>query len=185
MVSCQWGLHTSRAQNPFSERHDHSGALGEWDEHRRRDDSALWVVPPHEGLEALETAGNKGDDWLVMKGELVPGDCLAQLGLEGQPLDQRLVHGGLEDLDLSFAEALCAMHRKVGVAQQLLCTAFDLADHDADGGVGCDGPAMDGDRCANDLEDLSCNRARLFLCRVLEQDGELVTAEASDRIGWS
>ena len=63
------------------------------------------------------------EDRLVMNDELAVLDSEPEIELELEPLDQRFVHALLKDDIVALALVLCAVHREVGVSQQLVRSA--------------------------------------------------------------
>ena len=60
------------------------------------------------------------DQRLVVQLELVALDRMAQVALDRHPLDEPVAQGDVERLETPASELLGAVHRGVGVAQQLL-----------------------------------------------------------------
>jgi hypothetical protein len=76
------------ADQPFGERLDQAQLLGERNEDVRRHEAARRVVPAHQHLDSTDAALLEIDDRLVAQLELVPGQRLAKIVLEGQPVGE-------------------------------------------------------------------------------------------------
>ena len=70
---------TRLLQDPFAERHDQSGLLGEWDELERRDRPLGRVLPAKQGFIAGDLIRLEIDHRLVVERELPELDRFAQL----------------------------------------------------------------------------------------------------------
>ena len=99
---------------------DEAVLLGDRDEVVRGHQPACRVLPAHERLEGHDAVLGERDDRLVLHHELVFLQRAAQIGLELEPGHRRRVHLGFVDAVAAFALALGAVHRGVGVAQELV-----------------------------------------------------------------
>ena len=108
------------AEHEAGERDDEARLLGDGDELGRRHLAAVGPRPARQRLEAGDLGRRQADDRLVVHGELVALDALAQLGLERQPAHRAGVHHRVEQLVAAAAGGLRAVHRDVGVAQQVV-----------------------------------------------------------------
>ena len=123
------------------------------------------------------------DDRLVVEDELVALDRLPQVGLELEPLDDRGAHLRLEELVAAEPGGLRAVHRDVGVAEQVLAAArrrtaipmLALDEHlrarRSRTALGAPSQIRSASRAAS-----------LRSASVLEQDGELVAAQPGGRV---
>ena len=113
--------------------------------------------------------------------------ALLELGPQLEPLDDPLVHRRLEDAVAALAVALGHVHGDVGVAQQLLGIRGAVSrsrEADADAGAREDLLAVDLDRRLERAEDPLGRIGRLLRAGdTVEQDRELVAAEARDGVG--
>ena len=145
------------------------------------------MLPADQRLEAGDLAAGEGDDRLVVEGELLALDRLAQLLLDLEPEQGAGPHLGVEELAAGPALFLGPVHRRVGVADQ----------HVGVGRLAGRGPG-DGDPDAGGDEVLGAadrvglgegggdpvgDRHRLVLVgEAVDQDAELVAAEAGDDV---
>ena len=174
-------------QHPAADRDDQAALLGEWDELVGRDVAARRVRPPQQRLDAVDLVLLQADDRLVVDRELVQRDRLLQVRAQLQPLEHALVHRRLEDPVAALAVALRHVHGDIGVAEQLLGVgrrAARLDEADADAGAWEHLLAVDLELC---LEGAQQPGGRVGSVRevgdAVEEDGELVAAEACDRVG--
>ena len=68
-------LDAGAVQDPFAERDDHAGLLGDRDEHRGRHFSAHRMFPAHQRLAGRHPAGAQVDQRLVVQPELLRGQA--------------------------------------------------------------------------------------------------------------
>ena len=113
-------LSRGRLEDRPAEGEDRAVLLGEADELGRVDRPARRVVPADERLDADDPAAGEDDDRLVGDGQVAPADASTELGGQRVALDDRAVHGRIEDLRPALAVRLGAVHRDVGVAQHLV-----------------------------------------------------------------
>ena len=138
--------------------------------------------PARQRLEAGERLAVQRDDRLVVDLDLVALDRGQQLALELEPLDDLGLHAVLEDAVAALAVALGAVHRDVGLAQQL--RGLVAADGDAERHLDVDLAAGDDDRRAQRGGDPLGHEHRLVdLTQVLQQHRELVAAQARGGVG--
>ena len=177
-------LRAGPLEHELPEGDDEPGVLGDRDELGGGDGPALGVGPAGQRLEGHELARVEADDRLVGDRDLGPLDGPLQLPADGEAIDGAVVHGRLEHLDAALAVGLGRVHGEVGVAQQLLRRrGGPAAGGDADAGAGVDLPAVDHDRRVEGVEDaLGHLDDGSGVGGVLEEDGELVAAEASGRV---
>jgi len=79
-------------QHPVPHRDDQAGLLRDREEVVRRDEAALGMLPPHEGLHTGDATCAQRDDRLVEDAELVALERHAKVGLELQQRDGVGVH---------------------------------------------------------------------------------------------
>ena len=169
--------HASRStQRPSG--HDQPAVLGDRDELAGHQQPALGMLPAHQRLDARRgAASSQVDDRLVVQHAARPRAAPARRSaLELEPLDHRDVHLGLEDLLLAAALGLRAVQGEVGVAQQVV--GLVGADRDPDAGADHDLAALHREGLVHRLEDAVRGHRDGCVVGVLEQDDELVAAEA-------
>ena len=76
------GLRAGGAQDPFAERHDQAGLLGDRDELAGGISAALRMLPAHQRLEAGEPAVAELELGLIVELELVRAQRKAQVALQ-------------------------------------------------------------------------------------------------------
>ncbi len=116
-----------------------------------------------------------------MEHQLGSAQRLGQRLLELHPLDHGDVHLGFEDLLLALALGLCPVESEVGVSQQVV--GLVAADGDPDRGSDQHFAAEDLERLVHRIEDPVCRVGDRRLVDVLEQDDELIAAEAGRCVG--
>ena len=122
------------------------------------------------------------EDRLVVKLELVGLDRALEIDLELHALDDVGVHVRGVRAVAALALGLCPVHGEIGVAKERLGVLGPGCDPDARADV--DLAALDRDRVGERLEHAACCRGRVGrVVDLLDQDGELVAAEARDRVG--
>ena len=139
------------------------------------------VRPARERLDADRAAALELDHGLVDEPQLVALERVAQVGLELDARQQRGAHRRLVGRGAVAARLLGAVHREVGVAQQLVGAQRGVAGvGDADRGADEDLLALHVEGPAHGGDDARRRRASGCTPRavVLEQHGELVAAEA-------
>ena len=172
-----------RLEDRPAEGEDRAVLLGHPDELGRIDRAARRVVPADQRLDADDPAAGEHDDRLVGDGQVAAADASAELRRQRVAFDDRAVHRRIEDLRPALAVRLGAVHRHVGVAQ-------DLVDRGARPGRGDAGAAADDDLGAVDLErqlergdDPMGDGQRLRDRRAADREQrELVAAEAGDHV---
>src|SRR5690606_37342338 len=87
------GVAAGLAQRPFAKLRDKVGVLRDRDEDRRRYPPEPRMVPAQQRLEPRHLFGLRGDDRLVMHGELAIAERVDQIMFE-----QLAVFGGLEQV---------------------------------------------------------------------------------------
>jgi len=173
------------AQDPAPDRADDADLLGHGDEGQRRDHAARRVCPARERLDPDRAPALELDHGLVHEAQLVALERVAQIGLELDARQQRGAHRGLVRRGAVAARLLGAVHREVGVAQQLVGARRGVARvGDADRGpdedllaLHVEGPAHGGDDALGDGVGLDAAPV------VLEQHRELVAPEARRGVG--
>ena len=169
------------AQDPAADRHDQPGLLGERDELVGADHPALRVVPAQQRLDAADRPVAQPDHRLVVELQLVGDQRALQVGAQLQPLQDALVHLGLEQAVAALAVALGDVHRGVGVADQLVGVGAAVLGRDRDAQRAADRQLLvrGGQRRGDGLHDALGGVGRLLhALDVLQQHGELVAAEA-------
>ena len=150
-----------------------------------RHEPAGRVLPAHERFEGDDAVLGERHDRLVLHHELVVLQRAAQVGLELEPGDRGRVHLGFVDAVAALPLALRAVHRGVGVAQELVgVVAVGAGERDAGARVDEDLLARDEERRLERVDEALRGLARGRRRReALEQDRELVAAEASRGVG--
>ncbi len=175
----EFGLLAGLFQNPLTDRHDQAGLLGDRNEVGGRDEAAIGMVPAKQRLGADQGPGFSVGFRLVMEFELIGVQRLANLVLHIKAVQRLRAHGLGEELEIIAAGKLGAVHRRVGIHQQLFCGRAVLRVHrDADarchdelvsftGEWGC----QDRDNTVGDCGD------GLFRFDTVKLDDELIAAE--------
>ena len=142
------------------------------------------VLPAQQGLDGDGLQVGCGAHRLVVQPQLAAGQRLAQLDLEVEPELGLGVQRLVEEVDAAAAVALGPVHRRVGVAQDVLgAAAGGRHGGDADARRDGDGAAVVAHRLADGREHPAGDDTGLG--RVVEvgaDDDELVTAEAGDEV---
>jgi hypothetical protein len=81
------------------------------------------MLPAHQSFETGDASALQRNNGLVMQAHLVALDCVAQVGFSLQANQRLTMHFGIEHLVTCFAATFSAIHRGVGVAQDV----FDIA----------------------------------------------------------
>ena len=179
-------LPAALAQHPAPDVDDQPALLGERDELDRRDQPALGMAPAQQRLDAGDGLVLEPDERLVMKLELLALERPLQVGAQLEAGHHPVVHGGLEQAVAALALGLGDVHRGVGVADQLVGVGGvpRLDDRDAEAGADDQVVVVELERAAERVEDpLGGLDRRLRVVDVLEQDRELVAAEAGGGVG--
>ena len=177
------GLLGGHAQHAEVDGQDQAGLLRQRQEVVRRDQALLRMLPPDQGFEADQAVVEQRDDGLVVDLELLPLDRLPQVRLELEAGDRARVHRGVEDLVAVLAPLLRAVHRRVRVAQQVVRLLVVLARGDADRHGREHLVALEREGLGQLLEDAVGDLDRIRrVAHVVEEDGELVAAEAGDGV---
>ena len=137
--------------HPFADRRHQAGFLGDRDEHVRRHDAALRVVPADQRLEADQLLGLGVDQRLEVQVELLRGDRRAEVGFEPDAVLLLRLQLGREVTDDSAAGALGFVKREVGLEDQIVDRrpvdrAEGATDRDADADLGLVDHVRFGDR---------------------------------------
>ena len=182
-----------RAEHPRADGHDEPGVLGHADELDRRPEDPRLLLPPQQCLEAFYFAGLHIDDGLVEQPEFVALERPIQRVGDAELLGARGTAALVEHFDARPSGLFGEVHGGVGVAQQVIRSLRRMdalrkwPGHrypDAHRHVGVD--AADRHRLAQALfealGDLECDRC---VGDVVEQQRELVTAEARDEISFA
>ena len=172
------------AQHPAPERDDQPALLGDGDERAGEHDALARVAPAHERLDPDDPALVEVDERLVVELELVALERVAEVVLELEALGHAPADGGVEELVARAAVVLGALHRGVGVAHERLgVVAAPVGDGDADAGADDDGSVAEHDRRGERVEQPLGDLDRAALAgQALAEDGELVAAEARERV---
>jgi hypothetical protein len=170
---------SSRPPAPEAEVDDRAGVLGQADELRRTEPAPRGMLPAHERLDAGDAATVELDDRLVVDLELAGLDRRRQVGTELEAVDRAAMELLLEDADRTDAALLRAVHRDVGVAQQVVDRSGAGVERHADGGRDREAAPVEVEVGAQHVGDALGDGERGALVRdVAEQHGELVAAQA-------
>ena len=140
------------------------------------------MLPADQRFGADHFARLKLHDRLVVDDELLAFDGAPQFRLQAESGYDGVVHRRFEDLESGLALRLGGVHRHVGVAQQLIGGVAVLADGDADAGADVDLLAQNPEGSPKGDSNSLRDAGRGGDVGVLEQDGELVAAEAGGRV---
>ena len=174
------GLATGLVQHPAAHRHDHAGFLQGGDELAGRHQALLRVAPAQQRLHPHHAVTAQVQLGLVVQHELVAFQGAAQLAFQVQALEGARVHvGGIETVATATL-GLGAVHGRVGVAQQRFRVTAILGVHaDADAETEKEFLTFQHEGMAHGVQQfLQDGRHVLGVVQVLQQDGELVPAQA-------
>src|SRR5207247_2081274 len=134
-----------------------------------------------ERLQRSDLSRLERNNGLVMEDELIALDGLAQVALQLQALHGRRMHARLEERVATLAPSLSGIHRDVRVPQQLVgALPRGRGGGDANAASHVDLSPVDlHGRLEGGLDSLGDLNGVRDLPRLLEQDRELVSAEAS------
>ena len=131
------GLGAGGFQHPFAEFDDQAGILRHGNEFGGRDHAAFGMAPAQQGLAAGHLVAVKVDQRLVVDFEAAIHQRLTQVLLHGKPRLRAGVHRGFEEAMGSASAGLGAIHRQIGVLDQLIQLGAVLRRQcNADAGVG-------------------------------------------------
>jgi hypothetical protein len=108
-------LGTGLAQDPHVQFVNQAGILRHWDELGGRNPTALRVAPARQGFEAANAAIGEPDLRLVVDGQLVVRQSVAEVVLQLQALHHARTHGFVEDFAARASLALGRVHGRVCV----------------------------------------------------------------------
>ncbi len=165
---------------------DGAVVLGDLDELGGQQDAVVGVVPPHQCLGTDDPPVVEGDERLVVDLHLAALGDVVQRGVEIEPT----LRTGADPVGIGHGELATAaslldpVHGHVGIAQQLVAGLSLLAQRDPDAHGGDHlVPGAQGDRVAEGVEDGVRHLAGVIgRGDSLEQDHELVAAEAGQRV---
>ena len=162
---------------------DRARHLGQLDELRRCEQPVTGVAPAHQGLDPHRRAGAELDAGLEVDLHLLTEAVAAQVGQQLESLDRSELLGGAVD-HVTPAGLLGVVHRPVGAPHQSLGVVAVLGSQgDAHARADLQPVLADLDRFGGQLVEAPCNLLRAGHRRVgAQQDGELVAAQAGDRV---
>ncbi len=142
------------------------------------------MFPAHQCLEAKQSARCGIDDGLVVQAQFPAFNGAAQFRLQRKLRQCALVHLAVEQHGLPGSPGFCAIHRRVGIAQQIGgLAAVPRGNDDADAGRHEDFAPFEHDRrLQRGVKALGDTQRIGRLVNVLEQDGELVAPQARDGV---
>ncbi len=146
--------------------------------------SQCGVFPSQERFEANQVEFGEVVDRLVHEAELVAGECGTQVQFEFVAALDRCLHLGLEDFIAVLARCLGLIQGHICIAQEF-SGGFSQAGRDANTGRDHDRHAglVDLEGLMHDLQDpLGDELGGALQGRFVDQDHELVTAHAPDRV---
>ena len=178
-------LAAGAVEDALGQRPDQPDVLGQRDELGGPDHAAARMAPAQQRLDAGDPAALEVALRLVVDGELVGGEGLAQLALEQAGTARHEVHLRREEAAAVAAVRLGPVHRELGVLEQPVGgLAVGREQRDADAGAGVELLAVEHERLAEAVDQAARQRARLVRAPDLGlQDRELVAAEPADRVG--
>ncbi len=139
------------------------------------------MVPSDQRLEADRLDLVQFDDRLVEQLECAVLDGLVEFGADLHPLEYRGVQGRLVTAPLALAAALGDVEREIRLAEQFLRVAGLGGGGHPDAGHAADERLADEERLGECRDDLLGDALDLLRAGdVLDQRGELVTAEPGD-----
>ena len=163
---------------------DEAGLLGDSDELVGRNELHVGTLPAHERFEVRRPPRRERDDRLVVRDQLVAIDRAPQRGLEVEPGRDEGLHPFVEELDASPATVLGAVHRGIGVTDELvgaLVAAVPDRDTDRRGEHHLVG-AEDERRAQHLVEATGAIGDLVDVARLVAEHDELVAAEPGDGV---
>ena len=125
------------SQHPFAEFVDQAGVFRDRDEFGGRDHAAFGMAPAQQRLAAGHLVAAEIDQRLVVDFEAAVHQRLAQILLQGKPRLGAGIHRRLEEAIGPAAVGLGAVHRQIGILDQLIEIGAVLRrQRDADAGIG-------------------------------------------------
>ena len=163
---------------------DQPALLGQRHEVARRHEADARPLPAHERLDAVDRAAGHADDGLVVEHELLALHGAPQGGLGAHPLERAGPQRRVEHLVARATARLGAVHRRVGVAQQVdgrlrLRAGQRDADRGGDEDLLLGQPEGPAQRRGQALGD---DQGAVLVADVLAQHDELVAAERADGV---
>ena len=143
------------------------------------------MAPAHQRLESDDASSLDLYLRLVQKEELLHRDRFAKLRDHGDARADFRIHGIGEEPIGASTFRLRSVECDVGMGKQRLCVErFRSIDSDADARAAADSIAVDRERIADGLQDLVGEKGGVRrLLDADQDDGKLVAAEPSDRVG--
>ena len=114
------GVAAGGAQRPFTHFVDRFGFLGERNEFRRRNHAELRMLPSHQGFGAADPAVVERHLELVIQHQFLTFGRMVEIAGERAALAGAVVHFRAIHADRAALLALAAMHRELGIAQELI-----------------------------------------------------------------
>jgi hypothetical protein len=172
------------AQRPLPERHHQTVCLGHPDELGGREQTPLRVLPADQGLDPADLAGRQVEHRLVVQAQLVAIDRPAEVGFLLEPGHHRRRHSRFVGGERRPPRALRLVERDVGVPEQIgRADLSALSEGDPDTRPDGNLPPVEQHRRSHGVQQALRDRlggGRIDV--VLEQDRELVAAEAGDGV---
>jgi hypothetical protein len=137
MIRPGGGLGAGGSQHPFAEFIDQAGVFRHRDELGRRDHAAFGMAPAQQGFAAGDLVVAKIDHRLVVDFEPAIRERLTQILLHRKPGFRAGTHGRFEEAKGSAPVGLGAIHRQIGILDELIQIGAVLRSQcNADAGVG-------------------------------------------------
>ncbi len=173
------------SQHPFAELNDQAGVFRYRDEFRRRDHAAFGMAPAQQGFAAGHLVVAKIHNRLIVNLEAAVHERLTQILLHLEPGLCAGVHGRLEEAMGPAPVGLGAIHRQIGILDELLqIGAVARSQCDAYAGIGRELMAEALIRLPDRLVN-SCNEFHdiVDVADICLNDRELVATKPRDKIG--
>ncbi len=167
------------------DRDDYPAFFRQRDELGGRHQAPLRVLPAHQGFQPDDPAGIEQHLGLVVNPELVALEGPPEVALRFQALQDLVAHSFFEHLVPGFAFLLGAVHGDVGVADERLGVGAvaRTRDRDADARRHGDVAVLEDERRLERRgQPVDDGEDRLLVGEPLEQDDELVAAEAGEGV---
>lgn len=168
-----------------AELDDEAALFGDGDEAHRGDGSELGVGPAGEGFEANDGVGGEVEFRLVVDANLVVLDGVAEVAFEHEAFASGAAEAVAELDDAIFAVALGGEHGAVGLAEKLSAFFAVIGEEaDADAGGHANLVAFDFEGLFEDFKGALGGAVGIGAGEdVVEDEGELVAAEAGEGVG--
>ena len=140
------------------------------------------MIPTQERFESFNRGVFERNDRLVRHAEFVMLEPDQHIRCEPHPFRGRLLHRSAEEHVAPAAHALRVVHRRIGIAQELVGRDVRLRDADADARVNDDGLPFDYDRHAQCVLRTFCNRGDFRFPARRHEEREFVAMKAGEHV---